>query len=486
MGYRGEDLDIRTPQSRSGSGGVSGDVVLGRHDGPIWVDDTVLACCNHAYEVALAHRSAEVRLEHLLHAMTRVDAAAQVLESQGIRELALRRETATAIASDIPVGLPNGSARPKHSEELEIVLRKAAHVASGHDAPTGIKDLLHVMTDIEPDLRGLELLHRHLAPPPSYNERGGYAPEPRYSSYDMAPREPMRMAPAYYVNESGLPRGRDMRPTVTDNMQNSRLDALEQLMRGLSNDMAAERESFSEILHSLHNDVRAQRDGIDRVSGRLSSSSTVSTEGLEKTTKQLSDRLHDFERSLETHFDSVESAMKTGGGGGADLSPLAHRLEKIEKVISDRDDSVSDTLSDKIATRLKNAFGEGGVSTVAVESQVRTVLDPIAKRLDELHEALNIRQGAAASALNSLSERISDLETSLTRLPSTGGTSTSLNRDELSEVHDALMKLNANQHTLADAVSKWRGDTEDRVSDMSTTIEPVSYTHLTLPTIYSV
>ena len=28
---------------------------------PIWVDGTVLACCNHAYEIAGAHRAGEVR-----------------------------------------------------------------------------------------------------------------------------------------------------------------------------------------------------------------------------------------------------------------------------------------------------------------------------------------------------------------------------------------------------------------------------------------
>ena len=52
---------------------------IGR-SGPIWVDDVVLACSNHAFDVALAHRSSEVRLEHLLHALTRIDMAADVLE----------------------------------------------------------------------------------------------------------------------------------------------------------------------------------------------------------------------------------------------------------------------------------------------------------------------------------------------------------------------------------------------------------------------
>jgi len=454
MSYRGEDLDLRTPQGRGASGNFPGDVVLGRHDGPIWVDDTVLSCCNHAYEVALAHRSSEVRLEHLLHAMTRVDAAAQVLESHGIRELALRRETATVIASDIPVGLHNGNARPRHSEELEIVLRKASQVASGHEAPASVKDLLHVMTDLEPGLRGLELLHRHLAPP------ANYAPEPRYSGYE-APREQVRMVPAYYVNETSMPRAPEQRPTNVDAMQNDRLNQLEQMVRGLSHDLADERETFSQMLQSLHSDVR----------GGLSNPSGMSPDDLDRTTSALNERLANFERSLETRFDGVETAMKGAGSKGADISPLAQRLENMEKVLLSRDDDSSDSLSDKIATRLRGAFGDGKASTEVIGSQVRAVVTPISKRLDDLQQALDSRQGAVSSAVNSLSERIEGLETSLKRASSTSGSGTGLSGDDLSEVHEALMKLNANQHTLADAVSNWRGDTEDRVDGMSTTIE---------------
>lgn len=455
MTYRGEDLDLRTPQSRGASGNVPGDFMSGRHDGPIWVDDTVLTCCNHAFEVALAHRASEVRLEHLLHALTRVDAAAQVLETYGIRESALRRETATVIASEIPVGLPNGKGKPRRSEELEIVLRKASQVAGGQNAPAGVKDLLHVMIDLEPGLRGLDLLHRHLAP------STGYMPEPpRYSGYEM-PREQVRMVPAYYVNETSMPRVPEARPTSVDTMQNNRLDQLEQMVRGLSHDLAEERDTISQMLQSLHSDVR----------GGLSGPIGMSPEDLDKTTRALNERLANFERSLETRFDIVESAMKGAGGEGADLGPLAQRLENMEKALLTRDDSSSDTLSDKIATRLRGAFGDGKASTELISSQVRAVVTPIAKRLDDLQQALDSRQGAVSTAVNAVSERIDNLESTLKRVSVASGSGSGLSEDDLSEVHDALMKLNANQHTLADAVSTWRGDTEDRVNTMATTIE---------------
>ena len=118
MGYRGHDLDLRTPQTwrdapgeptEAGKGLNSGPArgrgYPGEEEIPIWVDDTVLACCNHAFDVALAHRSSEVRVEHLLHALTRIEDAAEILEANGIRAASLRRETATVIAGEIPVSI---------------------------------------------------------------------------------------------------------------------------------------------------------------------------------------------------------------------------------------------------------------------------------------------------------------------------------------------------------------------------------------------
>ncbi len=62
MSYQGGDLDLRTPQSHSG--GQRGafepplngpreydDAVDGRST--IWVDETLMACCNHAYDIAM-------------------------------------------------------------------------------------------------------------------------------------------------------------------------------------------------------------------------------------------------------------------------------------------------------------------------------------------------------------------------------------------------------------------------------------------------
>src|SRR5450631_3766426 len=65
-------------------------------------DETVLACCHHAHEVAKAHGAREVMLEHLVHALVRVPDSAQVLQDRGINVESLKRESATVISSEIP------------------------------------------------------------------------------------------------------------------------------------------------------------------------------------------------------------------------------------------------------------------------------------------------------------------------------------------------------------------------------------------------
>ncbi len=106
MQYKGEDMDLRVPVPRTPREGfpateydpafpngrwrtTAGPLPPGSE--PLWVDETVLACCNMAFDMALAHGAPEVDLDHLVHAMTRVEAASRLLEARGVREGQLRR-----------------------------------------------------------------------------------------------------------------------------------------------------------------------------------------------------------------------------------------------------------------------------------------------------------------------------------------------------------------------------------------------------------
>jgi len=134
MSYKGMDLNLRS--SRAWPGREPGIDDTGANGGwshpgraaqePIQVDDHVEACCNSAYDAAQFHGAAEVRLEHLLYAMTRVRAAAELMEQLSIRAGQVRQETAVAIASVAPSHAEGG---PRTSMEMEEILRRAAAFA---------------------------------------------------------------------------------------------------------------------------------------------------------------------------------------------------------------------------------------------------------------------------------------------------------------------------------------------------------------------
>ena len=148
MDYRGQDLDLRTsrwsaastepsswreadaatPQPAQSAPQPLAPRAAVQRSSPIWVDETLLACANHAFDVALAYRSAEVRLEHLLLAMTRVEAAAAALEARGVRVASLRRDSAVTIAGEMPpteraTAAPVRAARPSSRTCCALPLR---------------------------------------------------------------------------------------------------------------------------------------------------------------------------------------------------------------------------------------------------------------------------------------------------------------------------------------------------------------------------
>jgi hypothetical protein len=436
--------------------------------GPIWVDEVVLACVNHAYDVALAHRAAEVRLEHLLHALTRIDAAAEVLEARGVRVAALRRETATVIASELPVGVANGKAGPRHSEELEHVLRASSLIAARRNAPASVDDLMHLMLDVEPDLPGLSLLARinpRLAAEPVYARppQPQPPPQPTYAPPYFAepPREPAPPRPPVYAARP------EYSNAAIDYQQNARLEALEQMIRAISVDLGSERESVGGLIGELKHEISSLR---------------LKPQAMADLSP-IVDRVGSIERSVTAGFEqfalalaSIENDLRSRAAKEPDLTALTGRLDIIEEAVLSRDtERAVRELSDRLerldtslaGERTRNAEagaalrGEIGLLAGALEAQrseVSTAVLPVADRMTELRSAIESRQVQAEESMRLLGDRIAGLEQLVAdTLQKVIETQTS-GREELGEISEALVKLNANQHTLAGNIDLWRGE----------------------------
>lgn len=490
MAYRGGDLDLRTPRTWSTSipepapapvyePRASGSFA----PGPIWVDEVVLACVNHAYDVALAHRAAEVRLEHLLHALTRIDTAAESLEIRGVRVSALRRESATAIASELPVGLAAGESGPRHSEELEHVLRAASLIAARRNAPASVDDLLHLMLDVEPDLPGLGLLARidqrfaTATNGGSYGraQRSGY--NARYVTSQPEPPPPppqpprtVNYSPNYTPRETPRSPRADFGNSGVDTIQNSRLDALEQMMRALSADLGSERKTFTGLIGDLQREVTGLR---------------VTPVDIGPIT----DRIATIERSVTAGFEqfslalaSIENDIRARPQQQIDLTPLTNRLEIIEEAVLSRDgekvigdlferlDRLETTLAGErtraaeTGAALRGEVGQLAQTVAVSRAEILKSLFPFNERFTEVRASVDTRHAETGNALSALADRVAAVERLVADTLQKVMEGQTAAREDLAEVSDAIVKLNANQHTLAGNIEQSRNDTRDTLA----------------------
>ena len=467
MSYKGEDLDLRSPRVYRGeveqasrdllSGGVGG------ANGPIWVDETLMSCCNHAFDVAYAHRAAEVHIEHLLYALTRVDSAAEILEASGVRDAGLRRESAMIIASTIPVGLTNGKSSPRASAALQDALRLASERGAKSNRAGSVHDLLDVFLDQRPELDGLDLLRRHLS-----------------TQARTRPSQGLR------TNSGAAGEGGSLHSlSTTDQLQNSRIEALERMVQSLGG--GAGQGNIHEARHMStmgrepfgYGEQRGSIGGQDMylrdASGHLERSLITRLDETLQHLALLSERLSVLESvvsegrgssgadvaGLNERLGRFEKILASNSGGVADFSPIEKRLNDIELAILSRDEtsqgvgSLADRLDrleakiDQQAVLSQEMLSDDGAalerSGVALSAELKAVTGAVAS------------QAATAERLNAnLRERIDKIEEQLTVNALEESESYTALANDMGELNTAVAQVNETQHSLAELLEKSR------------------------------
>ena len=594
MAYRGDDLDLRTPGSR-GARDVNRGEIAGSGVGtngtrprngaapraePAVVDDTVLACCNHAYDIALAHGASEVRLEHLVHALTRVEAAAEILEDRGIREAHLRRESAAVIASEIPVGLAHSHSAPRSSVELEDVLRRASEMATSRASGAGVHDLLWVLLNYDRNIPAIALLLRHATDWQTWDwphrrseprrddvrrddmrrddtwrddmrrdelrrEEIRRDPAPRveaayYSDRRQAYTEPARSRDSARdsARDTGRDSGRDsgyaepMRGRTetayaapNNDAVISRLDQMDASIRTLQADAATDRRILTELIRDLQRDVIASRNdtpGIptglfDRLSD-VERTVELRLEDLSRTAMALTDRLHGVEKAVTggasegaRHWAAMGDRLKAIDRGlstasDSDLSGLGDlvteqlvsvtdKLVGLEKTLEARDLQSHRVLA-TVAERLK-AIEDGGAGLGGSGASMQTLLNerfqglrqvfdqqrtdltsavatqsqPVIERMRQLETALDRRNSEGMQIWKTTADRMGQLEGFMKLQDDRSVSTAKAHERDLTEVHDALLKLGTNQQTLSENLDQWRGETGGDLSIISNRLE---------------
>lgn len=523
MSYRGDDLDLRTPQAAPSDlaiphGGPHGGEVFspssrpriasGARSGPIWVDQTALDCCNHAFEVASAHRALEVRLEHLIYALTRVPEAADAFEARGIRAVALRREAASVIATEIPADPGSGKTLPSRTDALEEVLRLASGIAYRRQAPVSVIDIIRALFDSDAEFTSLKRLLGRL-----------HQAQPVQAGFED---EIVRMRPAPPVQASPQPQ-RAPEPQsngkAETRAQNSRIDALEQSIRDLTNELADERKTISGVLQDLQRELMAQREDTTARHGGLTQEKIQAVFGdrlqsLEQAflssrtpangelQDRLQDRLSTIERTLTAEIVQTRTAIEAlVTRPGPDLAPLAQRIAVIEDAVLSRDTShrlkalevaieeererakaADEALFDALARQpgvdleaLIERVEASRSATAEELAQARDRISALESALGEHAARSETADGQTAEDLGSVSDSLSAVRDTLAlefiNTQESVGKLTETFSNELSELHIGLAKVNGNQHTIATALDAQAQDAANAFGILATRID---------------
>ena len=438
MDYRGQDLDLRTVRWSASSTEPSGWREAApapqpsspptptapaarasgqRASGPIWVDDTLLACANQAFDIALAYRSAEVRLEHLVLAMTRVEAAAAALEGRGVRVVSLRRDSAVTIAGELPTA--SADASPRRSPELEDVLRLAASRASQAGRAASVDDVALVLGDVGGDLPGADLIVRH------------FPRRAREFRVPLASKPPAPNAVANHLLDiSDTERagaGAVPAPVVDQGVAQRIFERLAETERAFAERLAAHESLISRQTTGVPADLSPLDQRLSAIEAALHGRAA---EGIAAIDPALSDRLWAIEHALGTERTERASAITA--------------------------------LSDEIS-------GVRSAVRLAAQNAEQTQAS-LADQVQQL--ALGLDQHRVDLAM-SVGDRIASIEQALEAHGQKTNEAHAVYSAELTEVHDALMKISANQHTLAGAIDNWRNNDSGEIHLINTRIGAV-------------
>ena len=521
MQYKGDDFDLRVPhaQQRRDVYGQEYEATAGGRwprvaaysagNEPLWVDETLLAACNFAFDIAVAHGAGEVGLEHLVNALTRIEAASRILEARGVREAQLRRESATLIASEIPATSGAERITPRRGPDFEDVLRRASDVAQRRGVAAGVDDVLWVILHHNRDLPAVLLLRRMT---PDWQRL-----EIAQGREVAVAAEKLRVAPAAFQ--------------AYDTMS-GRIAQIEDSLRGLHADLAAERKVLADLIRDAQRDIVAQRGDAASLRSDMAQRLDALERGLQartdtsRLTVQLSDRVQSLEKAvhgglgegarnwaaLSQRLQAIETAVEGRPAPAAALEtgPILEQLTSIDQALNGRIEasarvwngfadrlaaveqliqaSAGPALSDRIGgleTAVRSGFGDAAQSTLAMTDRLEVIearslgrerddeavliLDDRMQSIERLLQDRVVAVGGEASGdlvgrLLALEQRLAD------------GVSRSeqamLGRDSsFRELQDAIARLAGNQVTLASAIADWRHESHSDLNAINVQIE---------------
>lgn len=424
MSYRGHDLDLRSPlaspppprdpydplsgSERAGHAPGNGGAARYRvqaarsgRSGTIWVDDVVLACFNAGHEIADAYSAGEMRIAHLVHAMTTVGTATDLLEQAGVNTAGLRRDTAVLVAGQPQAGLPDETRVPNTASEVKRLIADAGEEAHRRGANIiAVSDLHIALLRQDGAIPGVDLMRRHTR---EWRHRVGPG-----DTESAAHRLPVPTDVRYGALEPDRSLRRERESMMVPAAIEERLAGLEASFRSLIGELSGDRKQIVEIVRNLQRDVVAQRsEAVD-------------------LREALGQRLHDVEgalalqrRELQQAQGEITGRIETLDQGGL-RTALDERLRTFEAALTTQRRELAQAqtqINAEIRTLAGALPGDASAERAALAQRLEALEGNITTQRRELAQAqAQINAEIRELADHTSTERLTRIESSLANL----------------------------------------------------------------------
>ena len=207
-----------------------------------------------------------------------------------------------------------------------------------------------------------------------------------------------------------------------------------------------------------------QRKGWEKKVGRVTSMGRNGIQRSEKVARR-ADRKQKRQHRVVADAPPPAAALRQGrvfvADGNAFFNRPGPRLVESAEIIAETEVLKADiaTLSAAVARQPSGAEQMQTVAGLMEKGRgetVAAVTGPLLQRVNALATHFETRQDESAASLSQVAERLAAAERAITLSVQRAEESHKTYAQELADVHEALMKLNSNQHTLAGTIDQWR------------------------------
>ena len=386
------------------------------------------------------------------------------------------------------------------------MLRRASDQANLQPGNRGatVHDLLWVLLNYNREIPAIALLLRHAAGWQSWDwpNRNAMRDGGRDAGRDGVRDEPRRREPPRLPDRQITrdPDRRSVRPpsnfSSSSNGNNGqiqvRLDQMEQSLRALHSEAAADRRALTDLIRDLQRDIQDSRGGGN------GGDTGVMIEQLRAVEANVEDRLEHLARTATALTDRLQGLEGSVSGslqeGSRNWMAVGDRLKSLDKVMSNSSTSgLADLVTDQLVTvteqvrqatqrlealerTMETRQGEGQRMLSGLGDRLKSLDDNIAAQRREQQQAASTQNPVAVQSLiadrfqavkGQLDQQRLDITSAMAqvvepltqRFAAFDGAlkvQTEAGKSDLAEVHDALVKLGTNQQTLAGNLEQWR------------------------------